>query len=69
MQHKDMIKIFKGFPYMSCVDTEKIEKFHGEFKKYKMTQEQIKNVGIKSGGLLAAKRANVFGLFETMRKY
>lgn len=52
---------------MICIDTEKIQKFLGEFKKYKMTPEQITNVCIKSGGLLASKRSNFFGLFETMR--
>ena len=62
------MKIVKGFPYMLCVDTEKIQKFLGEFKKYKMTKAQITNICVNSGGLLASTRSNFFGLFETMRK-
>ena len=35
---KDYFKIFKAFPYILCVDNSKLQKFLGEFKKYKFTK-------------------------------
>ena len=59
--------IFKAFPYILCVDTEKIQKFLGEFKKYKFTKDQVVNVCVNSGGLLGSRVSNLYGLFETLK--
>jgi len=33
--------IFRAFPYLLCLEPEKVQKFMGEFKKYKFTKEQV----------------------------
>ena len=65
-EQKDVIDIFKGFPYMICQPTRKMIKFCGQFKKYKMEKDDIKNLCINSGGLLGSKVKNFIGLFETL---
>ena len=37
MSQKDVIKIFRKFPYMMCLTPRKIQRFLGEFKKYRLT--------------------------------
>lgn len=67
MSQKDTIRIFRKFPYMSCISHRKMQKFLGEFKKYKMTHKQVLNVCINSGGLLGSKVSNFIGLFDTLK--
>jgi len=50
--------IFKNFPYLFCCDPVKIQKFMGQFRKYRLTKEQIINLSANSGGLLATKVSN-----------
>lgn len=38
IEQKNFLKIYINFPYMMCQDTAKIQRFLGEFKKYKLTQ-------------------------------
>lgn len=52
---------------MSCISHRKMQKFLGEFKKYKMTHKQVLNVCINSGGLLGSKVSNFIGLFDTLK--
>ena len=56
--------MFKGFPYLYCVTPARINQFNGEFKKYRMTQEQIINLVTNSGGILAVKISNFVGIFD-----
>jgi len=37
MEQKHFFRIYNGFPYMMCQDTAKIQRFLGEFKKYRLT--------------------------------
>ena len=67
MSQKDTIRIFRKFPYMICISHRKMQRFLGEFKKYKMTHWQVMNVCINSGGLLGSKVSNFVGLFDTLR--
>ena len=66
---EETVKIFRAFPYLVCVDHRKLTLFNGEFKKYKMTKEQILNVCCNSGGLLGTSVSNFRGVFETLRSY
>jgi hypothetical protein len=52
---------------MICISHRKMQRFLGEFKKYKMTNKQVINVCINSGGLLGSKVSNFFGLFDVLR--
>ena len=52
---------------MICQPTKKITQFCGQFKKYKMSKKEIKNICINSGGLLGSKVKNFIGLFETLK--
>ena len=54
---------------MMCQDTAKIQRFLGEFKKYRLTNAQVVNVCVNSGGLLGSKVSNFFGLFESLRYF
>ena len=66
---KDTIKIFKSFPYLLCVPPRKIQRFLAEFRKYRMTPQQIIKVCSESGGLLASRISNFIGLFDQLRVY
>jgi hypothetical protein len=46
IEEKEVIDIFRAFPYLFCCDIDKIKKFMGEFRKYKFTKEQILKVVI-----------------------
>lgn len=73
-----VMQIFRSFPYLFCCELNKIQRFMGEFKKYKMTNEQIINL-VKfnqltnliqcshSGGILGSKVSNFVGLFDYFR--
>jgi hypothetical protein len=41
IERQKVMTMFKGFPYLFCCDTVKMRRFLGEFKKYKMTEDQI----------------------------
>lgn len=38
---KEVMEIFLSFPYLFCCETKKIQKFMGEFKKYRFTKDQV----------------------------
>lgn len=44
IEEQKVMTMFKGFPYLFCCDTIKMRRFLGEFKKYKMTEDQIINL-------------------------
>lgn len=69
MSKKEFMKIYRGFPYMMCKDTAQIQRFLGEFKKYRFDKRQVSRVCIRSGGILGSKVSNVFGLFEALKLY
>lgn len=69
ISQEDTMKIFQAFPYMLCVKPRKIQRFLGEFRKYRYTQAQIMNVCMNSQGLLGSKVSNFVGLYDTMRLY
>ena len=52
---------------MMCQDTAKIQRFLGEFKKYKLTNSQVMKICSYSGGLLGSKVSNFFGLYESLK--
>jgi hypothetical protein len=66
MTEKDVFEIFRAFPYLFCLQTRKIQLFLGQFKKYRFTHKQIKNVCMNSGGLLGCKVGNFKGLFDVL---
>lgn len=41
IEREKVMTMFRGFPYLFCCDTVKMRRFLGEFKKYKMTEDQI----------------------------
>jgi hypothetical protein len=59
--------IFRNFPYLYCCEHNKLQKFMGEFRKYRFTKEQIIKVCSQAGGILASKVSNFVGLFDTLR--
>ena len=69
IEQKNFLKIYINFPYMMCQDTAKIQRFLGEFKKYKLTQQQVMKLCGHSGGLLGSKVSNFFGLYESLKYY
>jgi hypothetical protein len=44
IEQDKVMTMFRGFPYLFCCDTIKMRKFLAEFKKYKMTEDQIVNL-------------------------
>jgi len=54
---------------MACTDMRKLTLFCGEFKKYKLTREQIIKYCLKSGGLLGTSVSNFRGVFDSFRSY
>jgi hypothetical protein len=44
VNEQEVTDIFRSFPYLYCCDTQKIQKFMGEFRKYRLTKEQIINL-------------------------
>ena len=67
MTVQDTIKIFRAFPYMYVLRTKKIQRFLGEFKKYKMTRKQIMNLCMNSQGILGCKVGTFIGLFDVLK--
>ena len=67
MPKEDVITIFRSFPHMICTPIRKMTLFNGQFKKYKMTRNQIMNVCINSGGLLGSSVSNFKGIFDTLK--
>lgn len=64
---KDVIDIFRSFPYLFCCEPIKIQRFMGEFRKYRFSKDQIINLLKVSGGILASKVSNLIGLFDYLR--
>ena len=50
-----------------CQDAAKIQRFLGEFKKYRLTNSQVMKICMNSGGLLGSKVSNFFGLYESLK--
>jgi hypothetical protein len=61
-------EIFRSFPYLYLCEINKIQKFMGEFRKYRFTKEQVIKVSKESEGLLASRVSNLVGLFDLLRK-
>lgn len=59
--------IFLDFPYLYCCPSRKLQLFLAEFRKYRMTKEQIINLTRNSGGILACKTSNLIGLFNYLK--
>lgn len=38
---QEVTEIFRSFPYLYCCELQKIQRFMGEFRKYRFTKEQI----------------------------
>jgi hypothetical protein len=68
MSELETLKIFRAFPFLACSNERKLQRYLGEFRKYKLTPKQISNYCINSGGLLGSQVENFVGLFTTMRK-
>lgn len=41
ISEEEVIDIFRAFPYLFCLEGAKIQKFLGQFKKYKMSKELV----------------------------
>ena len=41
IDEKEVTDIFRSFPYLYLCEQHKVQKFMGEFRKYRMTKEQI----------------------------
>jgi hypothetical protein len=54
---------------MICLQNRKLQLFSGQFKKYKFSNDEIKNICSNSGGLLGSRVGNFVGLFDTLRYY
>jgi hypothetical protein len=65
---RQYMRLLKGFPYMMCLQERKLQGFCGQFKKYKMSYDQIHNIVTKSGGLMASRVQNLTGLFDNMKR-
>ncbi len=68
MSQAEVNEIFFDFPYLYLCEINKVQKFMGEFRKYRLTKEQVIRVSKESGGLLASRVSNFVGLFDLMRK-
>jgi hypothetical protein len=66
---EDTMKIVKKFPYVLAMDHRKLTLFCGQFKKYRLTKEQIINYTTKNTGLLGCDVSNFKGLFDSMLNY
>lgn len=44
IEQDKVMTMFRNFPYLFCCDTIKMRHFLGEFKKYRMTEDQIVNL-------------------------
>lgn len=67
ISEKEVNDIFRAFPYLYLCEINKVQKFMGEFRKYRMTKDQIVRVCSESGGLLASRVSNFVGLFDLLR--
>jgi len=67
MTSEDVKSIFLDFPYLYCCPSHKIQKFLAEFRKYRLTKEQILNLSKNSGGLLGCKPSNLVGFFNYLK--
>lgn len=41
INEKEVMDIFRAFPYLFCCDLDKIQRYMGEFRKYKFSKELI----------------------------
>jgi hypothetical protein len=64
---KEILSIFRSFPYLFCCEPEKVRRFMGEFKKYRFTKTQLSKILKESGGILASKVGTFLGLFDYLR--
>ena len=64
----EVTEIWRNFPFLYCCPTRKIQLFLAEFRKYRLTKEQIINLCSNSGGILGCKVSNYIGLFDFLRK-
>lgn len=68
INEQEVTSIFRNFPYLYLCETNKLQKFLGEFRKYRMTKEQIIKLCSNSGGILASKVSNFVGLFDFLKQ-
>lgn len=69
LELEDTAKIFRGFPFMVCLEDRKLTLFAAEFKKLMFSKELIIKVCTKSGGLLGCEVTNFKGVFDTLRSF
>lgn len=67
IEKSKVMEIFESFPYLFCCETSKMQRFLGEFRKYKMTNDQIMNLCKNSNGLLAVRTKNFQGFFDFIK--
>lgn len=63
---EDTLKIFKRFPYLLAMDYRKLTLFCGQFKKYRLTKEQIIKYCTWNTGLLGTPVTTFKGIFDSM---
>jgi len=68
ISQQEVNEIFRAFPYLYLCETQKIQKFMGEFRKYNFTKDQVIKVSKESGGILASRVSNFVGLFDLLKK-
>jgi hypothetical protein len=44
INEQEVTEIFRSFPYLYLCEINKIQKFMGEFRKYRLTKDQVINV-------------------------
>jgi mTERF len=68
ISQEEVNQIFLQFPYLYLCELNKVQKFMGEFRKYRFTKEQVINVCRNSGGILASRVSNMVGLFDLLKR-
>jgi len=61
-----VVSMFKEFPYIFCLNPEKILEHIKELKKYEFNDEETLHIIKKSGGLLASSTGTLSGIFDEL---
>jgi hypothetical protein len=64
---EELVEIFKVFPYLYCLDIEKLPLFLEQFEKLKFTKEELNRVLSRAGGILASPKTALTGIFNTVK--
>jgi len=64
---QEVMGVFRHFPYLFCCDTIKMRLFMGQFRKYRLSKDQILHLTKNSNGLLATKVSNFQGFFDYLK--